>query len=172
MKCSRAFLFALLLAVVIPAAIAVQASKTQPRDRQQADKAAAAAVVRAALDAIRDADGKKFASLELDGYRIVSLQGPPSRRRIFQQTAKAAAAGAQARKPDAWEVRPLSLKVLLDPNGMAVVWVPYVFYLNGAAHHCGIESWTLFRVSGNWRIINFADSDNELHGRDPETVCP
>ncbi len=172
MKCSRALLSALLLAVVTPAAMAAQASLTQPRDRQQADKAAAVAAVRAALDAIRDADGKKFASLELDGYRIVSLQGPPGRRHIFQQTAKVAAAGARARKPGAWEVRPLSLKVLLDPNGMAVVWLPYVFYLNGAPQHCGIESWTLFRVSGNWRIINFADTDNELRGRAPQTVCP
>lgn len=156
-----------LLASAAPCVMAVQAPAAG-----QADEAAAIAVVREALDAIRDADRKKFASLELDGYRIVSLQGPLDRRRVFQQTARDAAAGTQARKPGAWEVRPLSIRALLDPNGMAVVWVPYVFYLNGARHHCGVESWTLFRMGGHWRIINFADTDNDLDGRTPAAVCP
>lgn len=157
----------LLLAAGAPGVMAVQAPTVR-----QVDEAAAVTVVREALDAIRDADSKKFASLELDGYRIVSLQGPLGQRRVFQQTARDAATGTPTRKPGAWEVRPRSMKALLDPNGMAVVWVPYVFYLGGAPQHCGIESWTLFRVGRNWKIINFADTDNELDGRTPAAVCP
>lgn len=141
-------------------------------DERQADESAAIAVVRAALDAIRDADHKKSAALELDGYRVVSLQGPIARRHVFEEAARKSAARAAARKPGHWEVRPRSTKVLLDPNGMAVVWVPYVFYLDGAPQHCGVESWTLFRMHGTWKIINFADTDNELEGRSPEAVCP
>ena len=129
-------------------------------------------MVRAALDAIRDADGKKAAALELDGYRVVSLQGPIAQRHIFEEAARQSAARAATRKPGHWEVRPQSTKVLLDPNGMAVVWVPYVFYLDGVPHHCGVESWTLFRIGGAWKIINFADTDNDLGGRSPKAVCP
>lgn len=172
MKYSRAFLIVLLLLAAAPVAMPVQAAAAQPRDKGQEDEAAVLAVVRAALDAIRDADRERLASLELEAYRVVSLQGPIDRRRVFEETAKESAASAAARKPGAWAVRPLSTKVLLDRNGMAVVWTPYVFYLDGVPDHCGVESWTLFRVSGDWKIINFADTDNALAGRAPATVCP
>lgn len=129
------------------------------------------AIVQAALDAIRNADGMKFASLELDGYRIISLQGPSGRRHVFEQTAQGAPP-ALTRKPGSWEVCPVSMKALVDPNGRAAVWVPYIFHRYGARHHCGVESWTLFRVGRNWKIVNFADTDNTLDGRAPETVCP
>lgn len=170
MQSSHGFLCILLWAIAISVPMPVPAARMH--DGRQADESAAIAVVQAALDAIRDADGRKSAALQLEGFRVVSLQGPIARRHVFEETPGKAAARAATRKPGHWEVRAQSTKVLLDPNGMAVVWVPYVFYLDGVRHHCGVESWTLFRMNGAWKIINFADTDNDLDGRNPKAVCP
>ena len=62
--------------------------------------------------------------------------------------------------------------VSIDPNGVAVVWASYVFYFDGKPNHCGHESYTLVHTALGWKIINFADSDTPLRGRDIETVCP
>ena len=48
----------------------------------------------------------------------------------------------------------------------------YVFYLYGAPHHCGHESYVLFRTEDGWKIVTFADTDTLLQGRSWKVVCP
>lgn len=39
---------------------------------------------------------------------------------------------------------------------MAVAWVPYDIYVDGAWSHCGVDVFTLFRVGSGWRIASMA----------------
>src|SRR3569833_4479380 len=41
---------------------------------------------------------------------------------------------------------------VLERGGIAVVWAPYDFHLNGKFHHCGIDSFSLLKVDGSWKI--------------------
>lgn len=41
--------------------------------------------------------------------------------------------------------------VLVQEN-IAMFWAPYDFHINGEFSHCGIDSFQLFRVDGNWLI--------------------
>lgn len=48
-----------------------------------------------------------------------------------------------------------------DPQVMisgpiAVVWLPYDFYLDGAWSHCGVDVFTLLRAEAGWRIATIA----------------
>lgn len=55
-----------------------------------------------------------------------------------------------------WRERIWSPKVLLG-DGLAQVWAPYDFHLDGAFSHCGIDSFSLVRDgSGQWRISGIA----------------
>ena len=48
---------------------------------------------------------------------------------------------------------------LLDPvietdGSVAVVWSPYVFYVDGKLHHCGMDHFDLVKTDGGWKIAN------------------
>jgi len=37
-------------------------------------------------------------------------------------------------------------------EGIAVVWAPYEFQVNGEFSHCGFDAFSLVRVDGRWKI--------------------
>lgn len=39
---------------------------------------------------------------------------------------------------------------------LAVVWLPYDLYINGNWSHCGVDTITLVRLDGKWKITHFA----------------
>jgi hypothetical protein len=41
-------------------------------------------------------------------------------------------------------------------GGVAMVWYPYDFYLNGAWSHCGVDIFTFVKTDGKWRIASMA----------------
>lgn len=41
-------------------------------------------------------------------------------------------------------------------GGVAMVWYPYDFYLNGAWSHCGVDVFTFVKAEGKWRIASMA----------------
>lgn len=41
---------------------------------------------------------------------------------------------------------------------MANAWTPYEFWLNNEFHHCGVNSFQLFKDAGTWKIIYLIDT--------------
>lgn len=41
-------------------------------------------------------------------------------------------------------------------GGVAMVWMPYDLYVNGAWSHCGADVFTLVKSAGAWRIASMA----------------
>lgn len=41
-------------------------------------------------------------------------------------------------------------------GGVAMVWMPYDLYVNGAWSHCGVDVFTLVKANGTWRIASLA----------------
>ncbi|MBL7740426.1 MAG: DUF4440 domain-containing protein [Chitinophagaceae bacterium] len=41
---------------------------------------------------------------------------------------------------------------------LAIVWTPYQFYHNGQFSHCGVNSFQLVRLNGNWKIQYLIDT--------------
>ena len=39
-------------------------------------------------------------------------------------------------------------------GGVAMVWMPYDLYINGAWSHCGVDVFTLVKSIGTWRIAS------------------
>lgn len=48
-------------------------------------------------------------------------------------------------------------KIRID-GSMANAWTPYSFFMNGEFSHCGVNSFQLFKVNGDWRIIYLIDT--------------
>lgn len=56
-----------------------------------------------------------------------------------------------------FEERILSYNIQVD-GSMAHVWTPYEFYVNGKKSHSGVNSFTLFKEKGIWKIIYLIDT--------------
>ena len=41
---------------------------------------------------------------------------------------------------------------------LAIVWTPYKFYYNGQFSHCGVNSFHLVKLNGNWKIHFLIDT--------------
>ena len=52
---------------------------------------------------------------------------------------------------DAWLERIWDPQVL-EHGGIAVIWAPYDFYVNGRFSHCGTDSVNLIKSEPGWRI--------------------
>ena len=45
---------------------------------------------------------------------------------------------------------------------LAIVWTPYNFYYNGKFLHCGVNSFQLVKVSGEWKIQYLVDTRRKM----------
>jgi len=55
------------------------------------------------------------------------------------------------------EERLIGWQCLVD-EGIASVWTPYEFYFDGKFSHCGVNSFELIRVQGDWKISQITDT--------------
>lgn len=51
-------------------------------------------------------------------------------------------------------------EVHIDEN-LASVWTKYAFYLEGQFHHCGAESFQLFKSKEGWKIFLLVDTSKD-----------
>lgn len=51
--------------------------------------------------------------------------------------------------------------IKIDGN-LASVWTPYSFYYNGQFSHCGVNSFQLVRINGDWKIQYLIDTRRKL----------
>ena len=73
-----------------------------------------------------------------------------------------------ANLPDTLQIRERLLDYRIQTDGnMAHAWTPYEFYLQGEFHHCGVNSFQLFRDPEGWKIIYLIDT-RRVEDCDPE----
>lgn len=56
-----------------------------------------------------------------------------------------------------FEERILGYKIQIDGT-MAHAWTPYEFYIDGKLSHSGVNSFTLFKENGQWKIVHIIDT--------------
>ena len=156
-------LFALVLLLVVPMVWMLTQSVAVPTPADGADEVVAAqeeaavvAVVQAFFDALRSRDVDAFAATMLDDGSIhaASMRPggalPPPRGRTTAYDIDWLAT-----------VQDQFLERMWDPEvrvhgRLATLWTPYDFWLNGAFSHCGVDAFTLIKVTDGWRISSVA----------------
>jgi len=48
--------------------------------------------------------------------------------------------------------------VVKTDGPLAIAWTPYKFYFNGQFSHCGVNSFQLVRINGEWKIQYIIDT--------------
>lgn len=52
----------------------------------------------------------------------------------------------------------ISFETIRIDGPLAIVWAPYNFYFNGQFSHCGVNSFQLVRLNGQWKIQYLIDT--------------
>jgi hypothetical protein len=65
------------------------------------------------------------------------------------------------------EERLTGWQCLLD-GGIAAIWTPYEFYVEGKFTHCGVDSWQMMKVQGEWKITQLTDTRRKINCPDDE----
>ena len=124
----------------------------RPALGQQADKDAVVAVVKRFLEAISTSDSAMARSTMMDEGALVSTvagQAPAFRKQTFAAFLGMLGGGRKFLE------RMWNPQVLID-SGLATVWTPYDFHLDGKFSHCGIDVFTLLKGPDGWKISHVA----------------
>lgn len=65
---------------------------------------------------------------------------------------------------DVWDEQITYGEVLID-GALASVWTPYKFYLGGKFSHCGVNSFQLVKLDGEWKIVYLIDTRRKECGK-------
>lgn len=135
----------LALIVFAPAPSAAQAART-------ADSLAAIALADSALALITRGDFVGVTDLMLPEARTFSSRERDGAWQYRSQTREEQRAATVRGRITERGFGPTALV----SGPLAVVWMPYDLYVNGAWSHCGVDAFTLYKVAGAWRIATMA----------------
>ena len=125
------------------------ASKALP---QASERAAVIAVADSALAAISRSDFVALSDLMLDSAITSSARIVNGESRISFKSRT----GTRTTKPNG-TITERGFRPSVHISGsLAVVWMPYDLYLNGAWSHCGVDTFTLLNGAAGWRISSLS----------------
>lgn len=121
-------------------------------DARAADSLAAIALADEALALITRGDVVGLTDLMLPEARTFS-----SRRRDGEWRYRSLTRDEQRASPFSGRITERGFgPTALVSGPLAVVWMPYDLYIDGAWSHCGVDAFTLYKVGGRWRIATMA----------------
>jgi hypothetical protein len=123
-----------------------------------AESADPATVVRQLLDGWREANSAMAKATWAPQFGLFTLRKEGKGKRLEEDTPDSLAKSMAALKPGSWDIRLGKAIIQQDATGIATMWAPYTFYMSGKKSHCGIESFTLYKLNGGWKIVQFADT--------------
>ena len=119
---------------------------------QSDDRTAVVAVADSALAAISRNDFVALSDLMIEGATVVATS---MRDGVAQAQVSSRADWRTRTSSTRWTERGWNPTVHLQA-GLAVVWLPYDFYIDGRWSHCGIDTFTLVKRGEHWLIASLA----------------
>ncbi len=116
------------------------------------------AVVNNLFTGMKNADAVLLKSTFADSAILQAITRNKEGKTIIQTEEVAGFVEQVSKMPkDAADER-ITFDVLRIDGPLAIVWTPYKFYFNGKFSHCGVNSFQLVRINGNWKIQYLIDT--------------
>ena len=152
--------------------VAALVSATPASTMQLTDETAVRAAVDTLLASWREADNSKGEKVLHKDFRLTTFQGEGAERKIYVVDRAGLLNASKNLKPNDWDDHLKDVNVRIGSNGLAVLTARYLFHTEGKPGHCGLVAMQLYKEAGDWKIISFADTHNNLNGRSEAEVCP
>lgn len=138
--------------------IVVSLAYAMKSNAQHSEAASVKAVINGMFSAMKNADSvgveKAFATgAIMETITKTKQQTDTIRTNTVQQFASA----IKKQPAGALDERIEFGSILIDGN-LAHVWTPYQFFLNGTFSHCGVNSFEMVKLNGEWKIRYLIDT--------------
>ena len=111
------------------------------------------------FDAFHRKDSLQLQSLVADKARLQSTGIDPQGEIFLRNTPMERFIQAVSTRPDkpVWK-EVLGTPTVLEDTPLALVWVPYTFYLDESKHHKGVNCFQMIKELTGWKIISIVDT--------------
>jgi len=136
-------------------ALVLSATVSVPPPMDGDDRTAILATINALFDRLGTADGEGFREvLAPEGTIFIhNLMDSADPKLIVRSNAIM----TDRTGPDEHQLtEKMGIPTVFQRGDMAHVWVPYAFWIDGEKSHCGIDSISLSRSEGAWRVTNMS----------------
>lgn len=115
------------------------------------------AVIDKMFAAMKNADSASLTKCFADGAILQTVVDKDGNVSVRTDPVKAFADEvATMQKGDADER--ITYDVVKTDGPLAIAWTPYNFYYKGKFSHCGVDSYQLIRINGEWKIQYLIDT--------------
>ena len=128
-----------------------------PALAQSGDEAAVKATITQLFDGMKKADSTMLKSVFLPEAKLQTVLNKQDDVSVRDQAIEKFISSVGKAKAGALDERLSGMDIKIDGE-LATAWTPYSFYYNDQVSHCGVNAFTLVKISGNWKIQNIIDT--------------
>jgi Putative lumazine-binding len=141
----------LFLAILLFCAVAIQ---TYAQTTEDSVKAA----VNLLFEGMKNADAAQLQSAFADSAVLQTITTSKEGRMVILNEAVKAFAESISKLPKGAADERIQFETIKIDGPLASVWTPYKFYYKGQFSHCGVDSYQLVRLNGQWKIQYLIDT--------------
>jgi hypothetical protein len=110
------------------------------------------------FEGMKEADGAKVRSAFADSAILQTIGRDKEGRTVIRNQAVAGFADFVGKQKAGAADERIEFGTIRIDGPLAIVWTPYKFYFNGKFSHCGVNSFQLVRLNGEWKIQYLIDT--------------
>lgn len=131
---------------------------TSSASRAQSSEDSVKAVINKMFTAMKNADGASLKSCFADSVIFQTIGRDKEGNTVIRnEDAAEFAAVVSKEKPGNLDEQ-IVFDVVKTDGPLAIAWTPYKFYYAGKFSHCGVDSYQLIRIKGEWKIQYLIDT--------------
>ncbi|MGC4103857.1 nuclear transport factor 2 family protein [Ferruginibacter sp.] len=116
------------------------------------------AVVNKMFDAMKNSDGATLKTTFADSAILQTIGRSKDGKTMIEHDTVDEFATIVGKMPKGDADERIVFDVVKVDGPLAIVWAPYKFYYKGNFSHCGIDSFQLVRINGEWKIQYLVDT--------------
>ena len=116
------------------------------------------ATINGLFDAMKNADAAGIKQAFGDSALLQSIATTKEGTTVIRNESIAAFAASISKLPKGAADERIQFETIKIDGPLASVWTPYQFYYNGTFSHCGVDSYQLVRLNGQWKIQYLIDT--------------
>lgn len=116
------------------------------------------AVVNALFDAMKTSNEQALKDCFSDSAILQTIANNKNGEKIIRTEQVSQFATSVSKLPKGAADERIVFETVRIDGPLAIVWTPYKFYFNGQFSHCGVNSFHLVKLNGNWKIHFLIDT--------------
>ncbi len=138
--------------------LAISLSAGQALAQGHPEEEAVKAVISQLFDAMKQADSSRAVNCFAAGALMETVARTPQQTDTVRSNAVAQFGSRIRQQPAGTLDERISFSSVLIDGNLAHVWTPYRFYVNGQFSHCGVNSFEVVKLNGQWKIRYIIDT--------------